>query len=482
MQAAAVSENDEAGTATTAREQSTRTKRVTWTSDVVGGDEPAEQRAQGDAPTGDAERSRPTSVGLHAGDGDAGDVTLATRASDGVAGRHEVRRGRSKPPPDKTAGPTKTTGAKLTSDERARMPRMEALRGTLAESRDVLHKANDGAVTTSGENGAGGRQGNTPRTKQTAVVPRGESHDMQRRVGPKLGGDGVETSGQDADVRPTKASSESVAQRTGMQILQLTDEDIAAAQRKIRLVQRMLQAGEHKGMTVEATRAGADYYGGWATSSPTAGTLTRGLQRVPRLCMGRALASSPYPCANCASVLVAGATAGSEAMDAWVQECGSRKARPGEIVPPLRSIKGGDVGDRWALDVVGPLPTSDGRSRYVIAALEYVTRYAVEVTVKQHTAENIAELLMKHVVLKFGPFWELQTDGAPELTGKVIEELVVLLQAQQINPVSYRPQMIGLVERFHRPWKGCVATYMHEDAQRDWDVWVDFTVYAYNSG
>ncbi|KAE8959452.1 hypothetical protein PR001_g30712, partial [Phytophthora rubi] len=189
----------------------------------------------------------------------------------------------------------------------------------------------------------------------------------------------------------------------------------------------------------------------------------------------------------------------------WVrgcQECGSRKARPREIVPPLRSIKGGDVGDRWALDVAGPLPTSDGGPRYVIAALdvagplptsdggpryviaalEYVTRYAVAVTVKQHTAENVAEFLMKHVVLRFGPFRELLTDGALELTGKVIEELVVLLQAQQINPVPYRPQMIGLVERFHRSWKDCVATYMHEDAQRDWDVWVDFTVYAFNSG
>ncbi|KAE8953146.1 hypothetical protein PR001_g32997, partial [Phytophthora rubi] len=152
---------------------------------------------------------------------------------------------------DETAGPTETTGAKLTSDERASMPRMEALRRTPAESREVLCKASDGVVTTSGENGAGGRQDKPPKATQTAVVPQGGGHDGQRRVGPILGGDGVETSGQDADVRPTKASSERVAQRTGMQTLQLTDEDIAAAQRKSRLVQRLLQAGEHKGMKVE---------------------------------------------------------------------------------------------------------------------------------------------------------------------------------------------------------------------------------------
>ncbi|KAE9166453.1 hypothetical protein PF004_g29154 [Phytophthora fragariae] len=444
-----------------AREQAVRRKRATWTSDVVGGDELADQQAQGTKQSGGDERRRPVRDGPHAGDGDVDQVAQA----------------------DKTTGPTETTGTKLTSAERARMPRMEALRRTPSESREVLRKTSDGAVTTSGEKGAGDRQGKTPKTKQTAAVPRGDGHDEQRRVGPIRGGDGVETSGQDADMRPTKASSESVAQQTGMQTLQLTDEDIAAAQQKSRLVQRLLLAGEHKGMKVERRH-------GLVLITTAAG---RRVVLPPELwpvvfkeCHDSVWAGhlrAPHTHARIAQVYWWPALL--QEVKQWVrgcQECGSRKARPREIVPPLRSIKGGDVGDRWALDVAGPLPTSNGGPRYVIAALEYVTRYAVAVTVKQHTAENVAEFLMKHVVLKFGPFRELLTDGAPELTGKVIEELVVLLQAQQINPVPYRPQMIGLVERFHRTWKDCVATYMHEDAQRDWDVWVDFAVYAYNSG
>ncbi|KAE8954241.1 hypothetical protein PR001_g32576, partial [Phytophthora rubi] len=212
-----------------AREQAVRRKRVTWASDVVGGDELADQQAQGTKQSGGDGRRRPVRDGPHAGDDDVDQVAQA----------------------DKTTGPMETTGAKLTSAERARMPRMEALRRTPSESREVLRKTSDGAVTTSGEKGAVDRQGKTPKTKQTAAVPRGDGHDEQRRVGPIRGGDGVETSGQDADMRPTKASSERVAQRTGMQTLQLTDEDIAAAQQKSRLVQRLLLAGEHKGMKVE---------------------------------------------------------------------------------------------------------------------------------------------------------------------------------------------------------------------------------------
>jgi hypothetical protein len=128
---------------------------------------------------------------------------------------------------------------------------------------------------------------------------------------------------------------------------------------------------------------------------------------------------------------------------------------------------------------------SDRGDRYVVAAVEYVTRYAVAITTNQHTAETIAEFLMRQMIQKFGLFRELLTDGAPELAGKVMEQLVVMLQARQTNPVPYWPQMIGLVKRFHRTWKAwkaCVATFMNADSQKDWDIWVDFALYAYNSG
>lgn len=123
---------------------------------------------------------------------------------------------------------------------------------------------------------------------------------------------------------------------------------------------------------------------------------------------------------------------------------------------------------------------TDGQNKYVIAAVEYVTRYAVAAPVCTHDAESIARLLMTHVVFRFGAFRELLTDNAPEMVSKALDELVVLLQARQTNPVPYRPQMIGLVERFHRTWKDCVSLFVNE-AQDDWDRWIDCSVYAYNS-
>ncbi|OWZ06206.1 LOW QUALITY PROTEIN: hypothetical protein PHMEG_00021570 [Phytophthora megakarya] len=91
------------------------------------------------------------------------------------------------------------------------------------------------------------------------------------------------------------------------------------------------------------------------------------------------------------------------------------------------------------------------------------------------TAETLATFLVQEVVLKFGIFRELLTDGAPEMTVSVIEVLVQLLQAQQVNP------WVGLVERFHRTWKDCVSTLTQDERQLDWNMWVNFSVYACNS-
>ncbi|KAE8879800.1 hypothetical protein PF003_g36224 [Phytophthora fragariae] len=103
----------------------------------------------------------------------------------------------------------------------------------------------------------------------------------------------------------------------------------------------------------------------------------------------------------------------------WVsacQDCGSRKARPQAVIPPLRSVRTGEVGDRWAIDVAGPLPVTMNGNRYVIAAVEYTTRYAVAASVPEHTAKSIARFLMDRVVLVYGPMREIMMDGAREFT------------------------------------------------------------------
>ncbi|GMF28426.1 unnamed protein product [Phytophthora fragariaefolia] len=149
----------------------------------------------------------------------------------------------------------------------------------------------------------------------------------------------------------------------------------------------------------------------------------------------------------------------------WVRSCracGTRKTQSKAVIPPLQSQGVGDVGDKWAIDVAGPLPVTPDGNRYVIAAVDYASRYAIAVATPAHTAEHVARFIAERVVLVHRPMREVVTDGAPGLNGEVITTLVKILQARQITPVPYRAMLLGLVERFYKVWKDMVAMYVDE--------------------
>jgi hypothetical protein len=167
--------------------------------------------------------------------------------------------------------------------------------------------------------------------------------------------------------------------------LQVTDSEIREAQDQSRLVKKLRTAGSHQGMEVEQafglTLIHTDNGGRvvlppalWATvfneyhDSVWAGHLRapHTYARIARLYWWPRM---------------------QQEVRRWVagcQECSRCKVRPKEVIPPLRSLRGGDVGDRGALDVAATFPIAEGGQRYVIAALEYVTRYGVATTVVQH--------------------------------------------------------------------------------------------------
>ncbi|GMF36060.1 unnamed protein product [Phytophthora fragariaefolia] len=170
------------------------------------------------------------------------------------------------------------------------------------------------------------------------------------------------------------------------------------------------------------------------------------------------------------------------AVRGWVsacQDCGSRKAKPQIVVPPLRSVRTGDVCDRWAIDVAGPLPVTEHGNRYVIAAVEYTTRYVVAVAVPEHTAKSIARFLMHKAILIYVPMREIMMGGAREFGSEIITELLELMQTKQATPVPYRPKLLGLVERFHHTRKDIVRLYV-SDEQDDCDDFLPCMLCAYN--
>ncbi|GMF52802.1 unnamed protein product [Phytophthora fragariaefolia] len=295
------------------------------------------------------------------------------------------------------------------------------------------------------------------------------------------------TNDLDADVNRAAATAVQTAvvwrvDAAELGIVQFTDDDIKREQAKSVLVQTLKQKGSYRGQSVTTNADGLVII-----------TLGEGETRIVLPTIYWALAFKEAHDSIWAGHLRVPQTYERlrrmywwpnmrDAVRSWVsacQDCVSRKARPQVVVPPLRSVKTGDVCDRWAVDVVGPLPVTAHGNRYVIAAVEYTTRYAVAAAVEEHTATSIAKFLMNKVVLVYGPMREVMMDGAREFGSQVVSELLELLQAKQSTPVPYRPKLLGLRERFHHTWKDIISLYVDVE-QNDWDDFLPCALYAYN--
>ncbi|KAG3079626.1 hypothetical protein PI125_g20668 [Phytophthora idaei] len=209
------------------------------------------------------------------------------------------------------------------------------------------------------------REPHTTRKKQrtvTTTVP----VDRELQVETIRGSDGQETTERGSVQTPRRDESRVDSRERRLQrdvrgqALQVTDTEIVDAQRKSRLVQKLKEDGVHRGMQIKV-RHGLVLIntssGRWVVLPPALWPVVFKECR-DSVWAGHLRATHTY--ARIAQLywwpnLM-------HEVRQWgrgCQECGSRKARPREIVPALRSINGGDVGDRWTLDVAGPLPTSN---------------------------------------------------------------------------------------------------------------------------
>ncbi|KAE9319049.1 hypothetical protein PF008_g18359 [Phytophthora fragariae] len=117
--------------------------------------------------------------------------------------------------------------------------------------------------------------------------------------------------------------------------LQLTDDMIKAAQTGAEAAGggQVARAGGE-----EAVRVGSDRDKTRSTGANPAGTLAADFQGDAWLGVGGPSVRPSYLWAGGAAVLVAEPAARSGQVCARVLQCGSRKARPREVIPPLRSL------------------------------------------------------------------------------------------------------------------------------------------------
>lgn len=167
----------------------------------------------------------------------------------------------------------------------------------------------------------------------------------------------------------------------------------------------------------------------------------------------------------------------------YVQDCHSCNQRRdyGKVIAPLgKFVEPTEVFQRISCDIVGPLPLTAYKSRFVLSVTEHLSRYTEFFAIPDQTSETIANVLVHRYITKYGVPKELITDQGASFTSDLIKEICKLFNIKKLQTTGYHPMSNGRTEITHKTLGKMLSHYVNQN-QNNWDEFLSYVCMAYNS-
>ena len=99
-----------------------------------------------------------------------------------------------------------------------------------------------------------------------------------------------------------------------------------------------------------------------------------------------------------------------------------------------------------SIDTIGPLPEDQFGNKYIVVAIDDLTRFAELRAVKDTSAESACEFLFD-IFCRYGAFKECRSDQSTQFVNRLIEQFLARVGTEQRFSVAYDPKAMGRVER-----------------------------------
>ena len=133
-----------------------------------------------------------------------------------------------------------------------------------------------------------------------------------------------------------------------------------------------------------------------------------------------------------------------------------------------------------AVDILGPFPDSPSGNRYILAAMDYFTRWVEAYAIPNQEAATVADKLVSNFFLRFSPPEQLHSDQGCQFESTLLKEICHSLGIHKTCTTPYYPQGDGLVERFNRTLLSMLATTA-KDHPATWETLLPKLCLAYNT-
>jgi len=160
--------------------------------------------------------------------------------------------------------------------------------------------------------------------------------------------------------------------------------------------------------------------------------------------------------------------------------CQARAKRKHKRQAPLSLIPTPDVPFYMVgCDAVGPMLPSTSGNRYLLVAVDYLTRWPCVQAVRDITAETTAMFLFDQVVASHGVPSFILTDQGSNFTSSYVSSFLRRLECRHLTTTAYRPQTNGLVERMNQTVVQALSKIVRDkDDKHNWDKYLTAALLA----
>ena len=139
----------------------------------------------------------------------------------------------------------------------------------------------------------------------------------------------------------------------------------------------------------------------------------------------------------------------------------------------------GFPGQRIYVDLVGPLPETHLRERYILTVEDGFTRHVGAYPIPNKEAVTVARALFDQHCAKFGFPQGIHSDNGREFENEVWEQLCDRLGIRKTTTPTYNPQS-NVVERWHRTLNAMMKVILERD-DKEWSRYLSAMTLAYNT-
>ena len=161
-------------------------------------------------------------------------------------------------------------------------------------------------------------------------------------------------------------------------------------------------------------------------------------------------------------------------------QCGTMKSPSRPNRAPLQPVKAGFPNEIVAMDIMGPMPQTSRRNRYILVLVDYFTKWCEAVPLTEIDAITVANAVLSHWICRWGAPNQLHSDRGTNFESSLMLEICRALKIDKTRTTAYHPQGNGLVERTNRSIKTMLRVATQKNPH-SWDLSLPHCLLAYRT-